>query len=375
VSDKHNRLIERGVMLVDPGQTYVAPEVDPERISAGVVLYPGCRLHGSRTFLGPGALVGREGPATLVDSVLGERAVVESGFVRGAVLLRDARLGGNAHVREGTLLEEEASTAHAVGLKHTILLSFVTAGSLVNFCDVLMAGGSSRDDHSEVGSGFIHFNFTPWGKRGDKATASLVGDVVRGVFLREQRIFLGGAGGMIGPRSVGYGSVSGAGQVLRRDVPSHKLVVSLASAVEQENVPGSARKLEPTRTRNLAYIAQLVALRSFYVAVRLQRVPDELEHAHVRTVVQEAIATLDVCIEERCRRLDAFLMEHGQPIPTLELRPSSVCAMDVAPRQPYLDHVRWVHTLTAKEVELGQGWLAGIAAQVLESSGPFSEEA
>ena len=59
------------------------------------------------------------------------------------------------------------------------VLAFVTIGSLVNFCDLLMAGGSSRQDHSEVGSGYIHFNFTPWGARGDKATPSLIGDVPR----------------------------------------------------------------------------------------------------------------------------------------------------------------------------------------------------
>ena len=76
-----------------------------------------------------------------------------SGFAHGAVLLDGASLGANAHARPGTLLEERASTAHTVGLKHTLLLSFVTLGSLINFCDCLMAGGRSRRDHSEVGSG------------------------------------------------------------------------------------------------------------------------------------------------------------------------------------------------------------------------------
>src|SRR5690606_1997997 len=129
------------------------------------------------------------------DSALARGAAVASGYVEGAVLLREAKLGANAHVRPGTLLEELASTAHAVGLKQTVLLAYVTLGSLINFCDCLMAGGTSRSDHSEVGSGFIHFNFTPWGERGDKATPSLIGDVVRGVFLRERRIFLGGLAG------------------------------------------------------------------------------------------------------------------------------------------------------------------------------------
>ena len=190
----------RGVRILDSGQTFVDEDVDPARIDPTVTLYPGTRLHGRRTFLGPGATVGLEGPATLVDCVLGAGASIASGFAKGAVLLRAAKLGANAHVREGTILEEEASTAHAVGLKQTILLSFVTLGSLINFCDLLMAGGTSREDHSEVGSGFIHFNFTPWGRSGDKATPSLIGDVTGGVFLRQRRIFLGGQSGLVGPR-------------------------------------------------------------------------------------------------------------------------------------------------------------------------------
>jgi UDP-N-acetylglucosamine/UDP-N-acetylgalactosamine diphosphorylase len=86
-------------------------------------------------------------------------------------------MGLGGHVREACLLEEQANGAHCVGLKHTILFPFVTLGSLINFCDCLMAGGTSRKDHSEVGSSYIHFNFTP---EGDKTTASLIGDVPRG---------------------------------------------------------------------------------------------------------------------------------------------------------------------------------------------------
>src|SRR5664279_126122 len=107
----------RGVRMLDPGQTFVDEDVDPARIDPGATLYPGTRLHGRRTFLSPGAVVGLEGPATLIDCVLGEGASIASGFAKGAVLLRAAKLGANAHVREGTILEEEASTAHAVGLK------------------------------------------------------------------------------------------------------------------------------------------------------------------------------------------------------------------------------------------------------------------
>ena len=105
-------------------------------------------------------------------------------------------MGSGAHVRTGTLLEEQAGAAHTVGFKQTIFLPFVTAGSLINFCDCLMAGGTSRKNHSEIGSSYIHFNFTP---RQDKATASLIGDVPRGVMLDQAPIFLGGQGGLVGP--------------------------------------------------------------------------------------------------------------------------------------------------------------------------------
>ena len=154
----------QGVEIVDARQTFIGAEVSSDRVRPGAILHPGTRLHGARTFLAEGAQVGTEGPATVRDAVFGCGASIASGYVEGAVLFSGASLGAASHVRPGTILEEEASTAHAVGLKHTILLSFVTLGSLINFCDCLMAGGSSRRDHSEVGSGFIHFNFTPWGR-------------------------------------------------------------------------------------------------------------------------------------------------------------------------------------------------------------------
>ncbi|HET6583463.1 MAG TPA: UDP-N-acetylglucosamine pyrophosphorylase [Nannocystaceae bacterium] len=357
-------LSARGVVLVDPRQTYVAADVVHERVAAGAVLHPGTRLSGPRTFVGPGAQVGAEGPATLVDAVLGPDAVVDSGFVHGAVLLAGARLGSNAHVRPGTLLEESASTAHAVGLKHTILLGFVTLGSLINFCDVLMAGGTSRRDHSEVGSGFIHFNFTPWGRSGDKATPSLVGDVVHGVFLRRARIFLGGAGGMIGPRRVGYGAVAAAGQVIRRDVADDVLVAQAAPTIAKPLARYWLDRDEPRAAKNLEYIAQLVALRTWYRAVRLARVAEGEVGAIDRVLVESAIVTLDACIDERVTRLRSFLVERGRPMPALVLDPDIACPLPVAPSTVPGDHVAWVQSLSDDLIAAGIAWLRAVTEAV-----------
>jgi acetyltransferase-like isoleucine patch superfamily enzyme len=354
----------RGVRILDPGQTFVDEEVDPARIDATATLYPGTRLHGRRTFLGPGAVVGLEGPATLVDCLLGEGASIASGFARGAVLLRAAKLGANAHVREGTILEEEASTAHAVGLKQTILLSFVTLGSLINFCDLLMAGGTSREDHSEVGSGFIHFNFTPWGHTGDKATPSLVGDVTAGVFLRQRRIFLGGQSGLVGPRSIGYGSMTGAGQIVRRDVAPGNLSIQVARAVDEPLARPLDGRVQPVVDKNVEYIAQLRALEAFYGAVRLARAR-RAQQADLVIVYEAALANLGVCVAERVTRLKSFLREHGgRPLPELAASAPPACPLPLDGAAAEKDHVKWIKSLGEDDVARGQRWLEEVAQSV-----------
>jgi UDP-N-acetylglucosamine/UDP-N-acetylgalactosamine diphosphorylase len=192
LESKLDILASQGVTILDRRQVYLDEAVDLSRVRAGAVLYPGTRLSGSGIFNGAGAKIGAKGPAVLENTVIGENAEVAGGYLKDSVMLRDARVGPNTHIRAGTLLEEEASTGHAVGLKHTVLMSFVTLGSLINFCDGLISGGRSRKEHTEVGSGFIHFNYTPRGRTGDKATPSLIGDVPHGVFLRQPRIFWAG---------------------------------------------------------------------------------------------------------------------------------------------------------------------------------------
>lgn len=352
-------LIDRGVTIVDPRQTYVAPDVDLGRVCSGATLHPGTRLIGARTFIGTGAKVGAEGPATVVDGVLGPNARIDAGYLEGAVLLDGARVGWGAHVRPGTLLEEAASTAHCVGLKHTILLSFVTVGSVVNLCDLLMAGGTSRNDHSEVGSGFIHFNFTPWGVRGDKATASLVGDVPSGVFLRERRIFLGGAGGMVGPRRVAYGAVTGAGAVVRRDVSEDQLSIQPTRAVNKTLSSGYLDPPAARAVRNVVYVAQLVALREWYRQVRRPRAAGDRA-----VVLDAAIEVLDACIGERIERLEAFVIERGSPVPALNIEPAIHVPEALGIPEATDDHVAWVQGLSDDAVEAGTRWLSEIVAAV-----------
>jgi len=316
------RLIERGVKMPLPETVFIGNDVIPERIAAGVTIHPGCRLAGSRTSAGPDCELGAEAPVTLCDCQLGERVKLQGGAFKEATFLNDAAMAGGAYVRPGTLVEEEAGGAHTVGLKQTILFPHVILGSLINFCDCLMAGGTSRNNHSEVGSGYIHFNFTP---HQDKATASLIGDVPRGVMLDQPPIFLGGQGGLVGPARVAFGTVVAAGTILRKDVLQGGLCVArnapLAAAAPVVKAPramviapyrqGAYRAIQRIVANNLIYFGNINALHAWYRGVRsifmradpFQKACLDGAYARLASVMQERIKRL----EELARKMPVSL--------------------------------------------------------------------
>jgi len=270
-----------------------------ERIAhPGVVIYPGCRLEGKDTLILGGAELGAEGPVHIRNCMLGPHVALKGGFFEGAVFLAGAQMGLGAHVRSGTILEEGARGAHTVALKQTLLFPYVTLGSLINFCDCFMAGGTSKTDHSEVGSSFIHFNFTP---NQDKATPSLLGDVPRGVMLDQHPIFLGGQGGVVGPCRMTYGTVTAAGSIIRHDILKGDQVVleGLHRSLKVAATPGKYTNIQRILVNNFHYIANLKALSQWYRHVR----PCFAGAAFPPELLQGLQINLASQIEERLRRL------------------------------------------------------------------------
>ena len=299
LKDKVKALTEKGVVVKDPFSLEIGDEVPIERISGrNVVLHGGTRIYGSRTLISPGVVIGREGPATIVDCYIAPRVELKGGFFEGSVFLEGVSIASGAHVREGCLLEEETKVGHTVGLKQTILFPYATLGSLINFCDCLLSGGTGRDNHSEVGSVYVHFNFTP---QQDKATPSLLGDVPRGVMLCESPIFLGGQGGLVGPVHIDYGTVISAGTVWRRDSAGRKLLHGTETT--PRCLPYNPDLYGDIRNKvfnNINYIANLMALREWYFHVRrpfFMRIElgEELFHG--------ALDVLSRSISERIKRL------------------------------------------------------------------------
>jgi bifunctional UDP-N-acetylglucosamine pyrophosphorylase / glucosamine-1-phosphate N-acetyltransferase len=299
---KIEKLIQKGVKIPNPQGVEIGPEINIDRISGdGVVIHAGCKLYGSSTLILRGTTLGYEGPVTIENCQVGPQAELKAGFFRNAVFLKKASMGSGSNVREGTILEEESRVAHTVGLKQTILFPFVTLGSLINFCDCLMSGGTSRKNHSEVGSSYIHFNYTP---NQDKATPSLIGDVPRGVMLNQRPIFLGGQGGLVGPCRLEFGTVIAAGSIFRKDElrPERLLFGGMGKSGNIPFMPGKYYNIKRITVNNIIYIANLIALDHWYTRVRSQFLSDDFPEPLFDGLKEK----LDMAIAERIHRFNAL---------------------------------------------------------------------
>lgn len=294
--------MQKGVSIPNLESVYIGDDVNIDKISGqGVTLYSGTKIIGARSLIMPNSRIGYEAPVTMENTLVGENSRLDGGFFQDAVFAGNNVFGSGGHVRKGTILEEEANAAHTVGLKQTILFPFVTLGSLINFCDCFMAGGTSRKDHSEVGSSFIHFNYTP---NQDKATASMMGNIHQGVMLNQKPIFLGGQGGIVGPLRMGYGCITAAGSIIRKNELKNDRMI-LGGGFKDVSLPrrvGVYAQVDKIVNNNIAYIAGLISLGAWYHHVRPLFVHDYLSGELLLGMQQN----LSDCIKERINRLKRF---------------------------------------------------------------------
>lgn len=388
-------LIQKGVRIPAPESVEIGEDVQVERISGeSVTVHAGCRIWGKYTWISGGAVLGHEAPATMENCHIGPGVSLGGGFFRESVFLEKASVGSGAQIREGTILEEFSKAAHCVGLKQTILFPYVTLGSLINFCDCLMTGGTDSKNHSEVGSSYIHFNYTP---QQDKATASLIGNVYEGVMLDQPPIFLGGQGGLVGPCRLAHGSVVAAGAICRKDeIRKNRLIFEgTAKSTNVVYTAGGYRNIRRIFVNNMIYIANLFALEKWYDNIRRRFVPDGLPEELYRGLRRQ----LNCAIDERIKRMGEFVeniskfsIGSAQSIQERDLisswpgmkhrledrasftgekalRDRLVQALEKKMAGTNMDYIKTIQQLPAAEKRSGTSWLESIVNSVLAKAG------
>jgi len=377
-----SRLVERGVRVWGPERVYIAEDVPLDRICPGAELM-NAFLTGETTFIGSRAQIGVSGLARIHQSQIGSSSVLGAGVYEHCVLLSGAKTRGFAELRQGTVLEEEAEIGQNVGLKNTVFSIGVVAGSCINYCDVLVTGGSSRRDHSEIGSGAIHFNFDP---RGDKF-GSLLGDAT-GCLLRSRRIFVGGNSGIVAPVHLHFGAVIAAGSMIRKDVSENQLSSGEPLRQSGEYDLDKYRDVSRKFCTTARLIGNLHALRIWYRSIRLDfadsgekilyvAVEREL-HRHLQHRVRQLSDVVDKLERSLSRRGNthelAFRQQHRKLIENKEkiisflleekgTQPPSIVIAEYERHRRRQGHADSIRALSKESVELSTKWLRDIASE------------
>ena len=283
----------RGVDAWGPERVYVSEDVDLEAIEPGAVIRQ-ATLTGRTLRIATGAVIGTTGHAEVDSCQIGRNTALGAGLYQGATFLEGVKIRGFAEIRPGTLLEEQVDLAHCVALKNTTFTCCCVAGSLINFCDLFLSGGTSRQDHTEIGSGAVHYNFDP---RGDK-WGSLLGGI-RGVALRSDPVFIGGTCGLVGPLEIGFGGVTAAGSVIRKDVRENELVADSGKRLRRPRF--DRHSYGPLKRQFFVTVRLISTLRALDVWYSEVRAPcargDELP------LYEAARERIDTQIQERIQRL------------------------------------------------------------------------
>ncbi|HEU4393209.1 MAG TPA: bifunctional UDP-N-acetylglucosamine diphosphorylase/glucosamine-1-phosphate N-acetyltransferase GlmU [Solirubrobacterales bacterium] len=221
-SEARRRLLEghmlAGVTVVDPGSTWIDAGVE---IGADARIEPGTSLRGE-TAIAAGAVVGPL--TTLVDSSVGAGSAVVHSYLVECEVLEGCSVGPFAYLRPGAVLEDGAKAGTFVEVKN----SRIGAGSKVPH--LAYVGDADVGAGSNLGAGTITANYDGFRKH-------------RTVIGRDVRIGVDTM--LIAPVEVGDSAYTGAGAVVKDDVPEGALAVSENA---QRNIDGyAARKAAQMR--------------------------------------------------------------------------------------------------------------------------------
>jgi bifunctional UDP-N-acetylglucosamine pyrophosphorylase/glucosamine-1-phosphate N-acetyltransferase len=197
-----------GVTMVDPTSVWLDASVE---LAPDVVLEPNVQLRGA-TKVGEGSVVGPD--TTLTDVRIGADAKVVRTHGSESAIGDGASVGPFAYLRPGTVLHGKGKIGTFVEVKN----SEIGEGTKVPHLSYV--GDATIGEYSNIGAASVFVNYDGTTKR-----RSVVGSHAR----------TGSDNMFVAPVTVGDGAYTGAGAVLREDVPPGALAVSAGT---QRNIEG-----------------------------------------------------------------------------------------------------------------------------------------
>jgi bifunctional UDP-N-acetylglucosamine pyrophosphorylase/glucosamine-1-phosphate N-acetyltransferase len=204
-----------GVTVIDPATTWIDVDVT---IGRDTVIQPGTQLLG-RTQIGGRCVVGPD--TTLTDVTVADGASVIRTHGESASIGSGATVGPYTYLRPGTVLGADAKLGAFVEVKNSDI------GTGTKVPHLTYVGDADIGEHSNIGASSVFVNYDGTTKR-----RTTVGSHVR----------TGSDTMFVAPVTVGDGAYTGAGTVLRDDVPPGALAVS---AGPQRNIENWVQRKRP----------------------------------------------------------------------------------------------------------------------------------
>ncbi|AGB25364.1 glucosamine-1-phosphate N-acetyltransferase [Mycobacterium sp. JS623] len=204
-----------GVTIVDPATTWIDVDVT---IGRDTVIRPGTQLLGS-TRIGGHCLIGPD--TTLADVTVGDQASVVRTHATSAAIGDGADVGPFTYLRPGSVLGADGKLGAFVETKNA------TIGTGTKVPHLTYVGDADIGEHSNIGASSVFVNYD-----GENKSRTTIGSHVR----------TGSDTMFVAPVNVGDGAYTGAGTVVREDVPPGALAVS---AGPQRNIEGWVAKKRP----------------------------------------------------------------------------------------------------------------------------------
>ncbi|MEQ6898743.1 bifunctional UDP-N-acetylglucosamine diphosphorylase/glucosamine-1-phosphate N-acetyltransferase GlmU [Microbacterium sp. KR10-403] len=204
-----------GATIMDPATTWIDVTAT---LAPDVTVLPNTHILRATT-VAEGAIVGPD--TSLVDCEVGERAIVRRADATLAVIGADANVGPFAYLRPGTYLGDHGKIGTFVETKN----STIGEGSKVPHLSYI--GDTTIGRGVNLGAGAITANYDDITKHRTE-----IGDEVHS----------GSHNVFVAPVRIGDGAKTGAGAVIRKDVPAGALALSVAP---QRNIEGWVEKNRP----------------------------------------------------------------------------------------------------------------------------------
>jgi bifunctional UDP-N-acetylglucosamine pyrophosphorylase / glucosamine-1-phosphate N-acetyltransferase len=204
-----------GVTVVDPTTTWIDIDVT---IGRDTVIHPGTQLLG-RTQVGARCVVGPD--TTLTDVTVGDGASVVRTHGTSSSIGDGATVGPYTYLRPGTVLGADGKLGAFVETKDS------TIGTGTKVPHLTYVGDADIGEHSNIGASSVFVNYD-----GTSKWRTTIGSHVR----------TGSDTMFVAPVTVGDGAYTGAGTVVRNDVPPGALAVS---AGPQRNIEDWVQRKRP----------------------------------------------------------------------------------------------------------------------------------